>query len=164
MMKNISAIVLVLSALVAQSAACDAGSAPKNGVLAAHRLAQHCDAGSAPFNGECTFCPVGKYALAGAQDCTPCPPGFWAPINSVSKDACYPLSAFKVAETCDAGSAPFGNALLTTSPSTAMLAPLLKAHCDAGSAFLNGDAFKVAEHCDAGSAPINVAHNFRDSL
>jgi hypothetical protein len=74
--------------------------------LSATRLAEHCDAGSAPQNGACAFCPTGTYAVAGQQSCTHCPPCFWAPFNSVSKDACYPLSAFKVAEHCDAGSAP----------------------------------------------------------
>lgn len=60
-----------------------------------------CAAGSAPVNGVCTFCPPGTFALAAAKSCTHCPSGFWAPINSVSPAACYPLAnaaAIKVAE------------------------------------------------------------------
>jgi hypothetical protein len=134
--------------------------------LSAFRVAEHCDAGSAPIGGACTFCPTGTYALAGAQSCTPCPPGFWAPINSVSPDACYPLSAYHVAEVCDAGSAPQGGKCTFCPVGTYALAGAQScSHCPSGqSAPINSvskdacypvAAHRLAEHCDAGSAPQN---------
>ena len=65
-----------------------------------------CDAGSVPRRGVCTFCPPGTYALASVQRCVNCPTWFWSPVNSVSPDACYPMTAAEHDEHGDAGSTP----------------------------------------------------------
>lgn len=145
-----------------------------------------CDAGSAPKNGVCTFCPIGTYALAAAAKCTSCPRGYSAPINSASKDACYPLAAMmeemaEMALKCDAGSAPKNGACMFCPVGSYALAGASKcSKCPAGySAPLNSvskDAcyplpamesdephhdlrgFLVA--CDAGSAPVNGVCTF----
>ncbi len=55
---------------------------------------------------------------AGALVCSHCPPDQWSPVNSVSKDACYPLSAMKKSKVnafvlCPAGYAPNDNDVCT---------------------------------------------------
>eukprot|EP01034_Spumella_vulgaris_P039882 gene39882-49293_t len=109
-----------------KASSCAAGSTPVNGKT---KDALLCPPGSAPKNGVCAFCPVGAYALAGAASCTVCPKGFSAPPNSVSPDACFPVTAAKKSA---------------------------KATCDAGSASINGRHLKkVKDLCAAGSVPVD---------
>jgi len=84
-----------------------------------------CPAGSAPTNGDCSFCPPGTFALAGADSCTGCPSGFWSPIDSVSPAACYPLARAAVKKTefaCAAGSAPVNGVCTFCPPGSFALA------------------------------------------
>eukprot|EP01034_Spumella_vulgaris_P036001 gene36001-44402_t len=132
------------------------------------KVAEICAAGSVLKNGVCTFCPPGQYALSGDAACTHCPPGFWSPINSISKDACYPLSAMKTKDLlCPPGSAP-ENGVCTFCPvgSYALAGSQYCTHCPAGFSSppnsVSPDACaphahkKVHEICAAGSIPVGV--------
>jgi hypothetical protein len=109
-------------------------------VLMSHQSVTACDAGSVLVNGACTFCPPGTFALAAASSCTPCPSGYWSPINSVSAAACYPL----------AGTVP---APVATAPIQAPVAAPLKVSCDAGSVPVNG----VCTFCPPGTFALAAA-------